>query len=142
MPKTDAVRGLCRWQIEALNRPLASKGRAHQAIKIIVGCRCLPVACRGGGPAYLFFILPRSGTVVTGAVGRSELNSFGGEVSFLGFFTILFCCMPLAMVFSCAGLGLKPKTRIVNHKMALGVMAFNRISLARPFSGRIQLLKR
>jgi hypothetical protein len=44
--------------------------------------------------AYLFFSLPRSGTVVT-MVGRTASGDtvFGGEVSFFGFLTILplFC---------------------------------------------------
>ena len=53
--------------------------------------------------AYLFFILPRSGTVVTGATGRSEPTGLGGEVSYMRIFTILFCCMPLAMVFLLRG---------------------------------------
>ena len=48
-------------------------------------------------PGYLFFSLPRRGTVVTGGEGRSELNSFGGDVSFLGFFTIFWLCIPLAI---------------------------------------------
>ena len=40
-------------------------------------------------PRHLFFSLPLGSTVVTGGMGRSELVSLGGEVSFLGFFTIL-----------------------------------------------------
>jgi hypothetical protein len=44
--------------------------------------------------AYLFFSLPRNGTCVT-MVGRTASGDtvFGGEVSFLGFLTILlvFC---------------------------------------------------
>jgi hypothetical protein len=43
--------------------------------------------------------LPRTGTVVWGGVGRSELISFGGAVSFFGFFAILLLrWSPLAMV--------------------------------------------
>jgi len=39
---------------------------------------------------YLFFSFPLGNTVVIGGVGRSDApDSFGAEVSFFGFFTIL-----------------------------------------------------
>ncbi len=37
---------------------------------------------------YLFFSLPRGMTAVIGAIGRSEVEFLGSEVSFLGFFAI------------------------------------------------------
>lgn len=48
---------------------------------------------------YSFFSLPRGATTVTRVVGRSETEtSFGGEVSFFGFFAILLLCIcPLAI---------------------------------------------
>lgn len=46
----------------------------------------------------LFLSLPLGITVVVGAIGRSELCSLGGEVSFLGFFAIFWLrWSPLAM---------------------------------------------
>ena len=47
---------------------------------------------------HLFFNLPRGITAVTGGVGRSDVDSFGGEVSFFGFFAILLLrCWPFGM---------------------------------------------
>jgi hypothetical protein len=58
-----------------------------------------PLACQGlfqnrrGGSVclpsvYLFFSLPRGMTAVIGAIGRSDVEFLGSEVSFLGFFAI------------------------------------------------------
>ena len=42
---------------------------------------------------------PRGATKVVGAMGRSEVNVFGADVSFFGFLAILLLrCSPLAMV--------------------------------------------
>ena len=50
------------------------------------------------GRYRLFFSLPFGRTVVTGGIGRSLNDSFGGEVSFFGFFVILLLrCSPLGM---------------------------------------------
>jgi hypothetical protein len=49
----------------------------------------------------LFFNLPLGTTVVTGGMGRSEVDSRGAELSFFGFFDILLLrCSPLGMVHS------------------------------------------
>lgn len=52
---------------------------------------------------YLFFNFPFGITAVVGAMGRVEVldDSFGGLLSFLGFFVILLLrCTPLGMVCS------------------------------------------
>lgn len=47
---------------------------------------------------YFVFGLPRGITAVMGGMGRSDTDSLGGELSFLGFFAILLLrCSPLAM---------------------------------------------
>lgn len=63
--------------------------RAKCAAKALTSWRGHP--SRGARYAYLFFILPLGSTAVVGGVGRVEAvdNSFGGLVSFLGFFVIL-----------------------------------------------------
>jgi hypothetical protein len=49
---------------------------------------------------HLSLTLPRGATKVDGAMGRSEVNVLGGDVSFFGFLAILLLrCSPLAMVF-------------------------------------------
>ncbi|MGY8905627.1 MAG: hypothetical protein ACKVIH_13895, partial [Burkholderiales bacterium] len=52
-------------------------------------CLAIPYLARKKRLGYLFFSFPRGTTVVVGCVGRSEVPSLGGEVSFLGFFAIL-----------------------------------------------------
>jgi hypothetical protein len=50
------------------------------------------------GRGYFVLGFPRGMTAVIGGVGRSELPCLGGELSFLGFFTILLLrWSPLAM---------------------------------------------
>jgi hypothetical protein len=56
-----------------------------------------------GPRAPYFFGFPFGITVVMGGMGRSEVESFGGEVSFFGFFAILLLrCSPFGMEASCA----------------------------------------
>jgi len=50
---------------------------------------------------YLSLTLPRGATKVEGAIGRSDVNVLGGDVSFFGFLAILLLrCSPLAMFVS------------------------------------------
>ena len=47
----------------------------------------------------LSLTLPRGATKVDGAMGRSDVNVLGGDVSFFGFLAILLLrCSPLAML--------------------------------------------
>ena len=60
--------------------------------------------------------LPRGATNVLGAMGRSDVNVLGGDVSFLGFLAILLLrCSPLAMMHPrwSSRIG---KTSMVRHK--------------------------
>lgn len=57
-------------------------GKARGCLKMDrVGGVCQP-------DVYLFFSLPRGMTAVIGAMGRSDVEFLGSEVSFLGFFAI------------------------------------------------------
>ena len=59
------------------------------------------VRCEGGGWVS---VQVRGTTAVVGGKGRSELTSFGGAVSFLGFLLILLLrCSPFAMAVSRLG---------------------------------------
>ncbi|MCA6215948.1 hypothetical protein KGA65_05240 [Ideonella sp. B7] len=72
---------------------LQTHGAAWRRIDAIADC----------AERYLFFNLPLGKTEVVGGMGRVELegDSFGGLVSFLGFFTILLPrCSPLGMTHS------------------------------------------